>query len=147
MVSKKGWLRVVEAFLSALLIIVILVLVSVNQQNSKQSGDSAQFYNLEVSAIRGIELNSTLRSEVIAVPDASLPINSETDPATLSEIISAINSKIPSSLSCEVQICKPDSICDYWKDTAVSIYSQQVLVTANLTNYDPKKLKIFCWKT
>lgn len=145
MVNKKGWIRVIEAFLSAMLIIVILVLVAMNQQKNQPEYNSEGFYNYEASAIRYIELNNTLRGEIIAIPSSNLPLNPDSSGYTFPPAITnAINSKIPGSFICEAQICKPEGPCDYWKNTNNNLYSQQVLITSNITNYNPRKLKIFC---
>lgn len=144
-VSKKAWIRVVEAFLSAMLVIVVIVLVVNQQQSSQANENTPQIYGAENLAIRAVELNNTLRGEVIGIPAADLPLNSEnsTFPA---ELNNTINNEIPSSLACESQVCNATGVCDYWKSSNSAVYVQDVLITATPTDYSPRKLKLFCWE-
>jgi len=140
--NKKGWIRIVEAFLAAIFILVIAI-VMINQQSLKQPDSSSIIYNSEISIIRNIEMNNTLRGEILNVIDLDLPLNSDniTFP---SEVKVKISSLTPSFLSCGAQICNTNDSCNYWKNTKNELYSQDVLITANLTNYNPRKLKLFC---
>lgn len=146
--NKKAWIRVVEAFLSALLIIAV-VLVVINQQTTQanESQKSLSMYNQEVLILRYIELNNTLRGEVTSssISDTSLPLKSGDSqfPTLLNK---TINSRTPSSLICQSQICKFNGPCDYSGNVEEGIYSQQVLITTDITVYHPRKLKIFCWE-
>lgn len=140
-IKRKAWIRVVEAFLSAMLIIVVVVLVVNQQQGSQTNYKTSQIYGMENSIIRSIELNNTLRGEVIGIPASSLPLNSESS-SFPEGLINEINSE--STLTCEAQVCNSTGNCDYWKNSNSEIYAQYVLITSTLTNYSPRKLKLFC---
>ena len=136
-------MRIVEAFLAGTFIIVILVLV-VSNQNSQTDNISSQIYNSEISIIRYIELNNSLRGNIISVSPLNLPLNSDNSsfPSRLND---SVNSRTPAYLTCESQICRASSTCDYWKGINKDVYAKEVIITANLTDYNPRKFKLFCF--
>lgn len=144
MVNKKAWMRTVEAFLAATFIIIVLVLV-VNNQSSQNKEVSSQIYNSELSILRYIELNSSLRGEIIssAISSSELPLNSDSTgfPSLLN---SAIQSKTPGDLICKSQICEINSACNYWGSADSSIYARQIFVTSTNKEYNPRELRLFC---
>ncbi len=146
MKNKKGWIRVVEAFLAAMVILVVLILVINQQSSGQQNSSSAVAFNAEISILQNIELNATLREDIISISDSGLPVNSEDAafPTSVKNAISSLTSKSYSYLSCSAQICATDSECGYWKNVKSEIYSQSVLITSTLTSYNPRKLSLFC---
>lgn len=140
--KKKGWIRIIEAFFAILLVIIILILV-VNKQDTQKKDNSPIIYNSEIFIIRSVQLNNTIRKDILNVNDATLPINSDNE-SFLQNVKQEIILKTPGYLTCDVQICKVDSICNYWKNINKEIYAQSTLITATLKDYNPKKLKLFC---
>ncbi len=146
MKNKKGWMRVIEAFFAAMIILVVLILV-INQQGTKQqSSSSTVIYNAEISMLRNVELNDSLRGEIIGVGDSLLPLNSDNQsfPAELKNEIDSLVSEYYPFLSCGEQICDTVGECSYWKKSSGELYSQSVLITANVTDYNPRKFSLFC---
>jgi len=146
MKNEKGWIRVIEAFLAAMIILTVLILV-INQQGAKQqSSSSAIVYNAEISILRNLEMNSSIRSEILNIRDSELPINTDNEsfPAGVKNAIDASVSEFYPFLSCDAQVCDPGSGCNYWKKASGELYSQDVLITANLTDYNPRKLELSC---
>lgn len=142
--DRKGWIRIVEAFLSVLLVTIVLVLV-VNQQNTNQADSSPRIYNYEIYTLRLIELNDTLRSEIINVGDSVLPSTSNNSTTFPSDVINQINAVIPGALSCGAEICSTSSPCSFWQIINKDVYAQRIFITSNLTTYNPRQLKLFCW--
>lgn len=142
--NKRGWIRIVEAFLSVLLITIVLVLV-VNQQNTSQQDSSPKIYNYEIYILRLIELNDTLRSEIINVSNSAMPSTSDNSTTFPSDVITQINAAAPSSLTCGAEICSTNSTCGFWLIMNNDIYAQRIFITSNLTTYNPRQLKLFCW--
>ncbi len=148
MKNKKGWIRVIEAFLAAMIILVVLIL-AINQQSAKQqSSSSVIVYNAEVSILQNIEMNNSLRGEIIGIGDSALPLNSDNQsfPPDLKNAIDSLVSEYYPFLSCGAQICgiETDSECNYWKKSSGELYSQNSLITANITDYNPRKISLFC---
>ena len=142
--NKRGWIRIVEAFLSVLLITVVLVLVVNNQQTSQQDS-SPKVYNYEIYILRLIELNDTLRSEIINVSNSVMPATSDNSTTFPSDVINQINLAAPGALTCSAEICSTNSTCGFWLIMNKDIYAQRIFITSNLTTYNPRQLKLFCW--
>jgi hypothetical protein len=144
MKNKKGWIRIVEAFLAVLLIAAVLFLV-VNQQNVQSNDPSLKVYNYEIYMIRGIELNDTLRAEIVGMSSSILPSTSDNQTTFPSDVINYITTAEQSSLSCAAEICLTNSTCGFWQDLGKDVYAQRVFITSTPLAYNPRQLKLFCW--
>jgi hypothetical protein len=142
--NKKGWLRIVECFVTIILVVaVVLAVVSRLQKN--ETGLEEQIYDREQILLRGLELNDTIREEVLGLSVGEDGISS--DQAGFPEDIRArINSETPNYLECKVKICNLDK-CILESYPAKSSYAKTVLITVMTTSasFNPRQLKIFCW--
>ena len=143
MKNKKGWIRIVEAFLAVLLVAAVLVLI-VNQNTAQQNDPSSRVYGYGIYALRSIELNDTLRSEIVGVSDSSLPLTSNQTNFP-SDINNSINNATLSALSCTSEICLTNSTCSFWMNVGKDVYAQRIFIASNLSVYNPRQLKLFCW--
>jgi len=143
MKDKHGWIRMVEAFLSILLIAIVLNII-INNQNIKTNDIPTGVYNYEIYMIKSVELNDTLRNNIISMSDSDLPSNWEnsTFPGNVKDKIQNLTL---GSLFCEAQICWTNSSCDFWQEIKSNIYTQRVFISSSYQNYNPKQLKLFCW--
>jgi len=138
--NKKGWIRIVEAFISVLLIAGVLLVV-IDKGYVGKSDISQKVYKLELSILRSAQLDETLRSQILS---ATPPVSWDDDlfPLNLKD---RIDNRIPSYLICQAKICAIDDICALDNYFQKDIYAQAVVIAANLSEYDPKQLKLFCW--
>jgi hypothetical protein len=143
--GKRGWIRIVEASI-AILFITGVILVVINS-NELESGDevSLKILEEEISMLREIQLNNSLREEVLSV--SSFPVESG-EAGFPQEVEDKINSSIPNYLECALKICSIDSECILTTEISKSIYAESVLITTipESSSYSPRKLKIFCWR-
>lgn len=141
--NRRGWIRVVEAFLSVLLIAMVLVII-MNNQNIKAEDVSSGVYNYEIYIMRNIELNNSLRNDIMGVNESNLPSNwgNSSFPASVKNKIQNLTL---SSLFCEAQICQTNSSCDFWQEIKNNIYTQRVFISSSNQIYNPRQLKLFCW--
>ena len=107
MKNKRGWLKVAEAFVAVLIVASVILLVL--SKSEAQNVDISQRVNdVEVSMLREVQLDSTLRAEVVAttgeVEWTSFP---SVAPGTKAEV----ESKTPIYLDCSAKICNPSSSC------------------------------------
>ncbi len=144
MKNKRGWIRIVEAFLSILLVAAVLVIV-VNQQNIQQNDSSPKIYNYEIYILRTIELNDTLRSEIIGISNSLLPSTSDNYTTFPADVKNQIATIAPSALLCAAEICYTNSTCNFWQSISKDVYAQRIFITSTLQTYSPKQLKLFCW--
>ena len=133
--NKRGWIRIVEAFIAVLLIAGVLLLV-INRGYIGKTDISERVYQVQLAVLREIELDSGLREEILSSPlGEEVPIN----------IQEKIDKRMPDYLTCKAKICDLDAVCalDGYIDS--DIYAQAVAIAAQGDTYDPRQLKLFCW--
>jgi len=136
--NKSGWMRIVEAFIMILLITGVFLIIT-DRESPKDF--SEEIYEMEQGILRGIQLNNSLRDSILNV--VNLPIELEAFPGNLKE---EIISKTPSYLECKSKICTLNDDCLLSNSVAQNIYTQEIIITATLEKYNPRKLKLFCWR-
>src|SRR3989344_4009822 len=105
--NKRGWIRIVEAFV-ALLLIMGTVLIVINKGYIGKSDISSRVYDAQLSILREIELNDALREEIVTLTSvltewADFP----------NGVKNKIITRTPNFLTCEAKICELDQICSY----------------------------------
>ncbi|MDO8528719.1 MAG: hypothetical protein Q7S06_02405 [Nanoarchaeota archaeon] len=145
--NRRGWLKIVEAFI-AILLVASVALIVINR-NAANKDISARVYEAEISILREIQLNTTMRTLILTtqIPPSTTGVESE-----MVNFPVMINSKIaertPNYLECKGKICASSNSCflDNTGDKK-EIFAQSVIitVTSGSTGYEPKQLKIFCW--
>jgi hypothetical protein len=142
--ENKGWIKIVEAVIAILLITGVL-LILLNRGYIGNDNISERVYSAQLSILREIENNQTLRDEIIGIPNELLPVEWELIPES---IRNKIIERSPDYLECEAKICFLQNICElseYKEGQVGDIYSQSVGITANFQSYSPRQLKLFCW--
>ena len=93
-------------------------------------------------------MNKTLRGRVLEVDVATLPISWEDDDFH-QDVKTKITQEIPSYLDCLAKICEITDVCtleeELEEEMIGNIYAQSVGIFADLTQYSPRQLKLFCW--
>jgi len=140
--NKKAWVKIVEAFFAILLIATALMTI-IQTEKIKKTEDSSNIYNEESAILSDIELNQTLRNEILGVESLSVNLNDSSFP---DKVKTKIQEKIPSYLQCKARICWINESCDlYFNEAGKSIYAKSVIISSNLTKYSPRQIKLFCW--
>jgi hypothetical protein len=139
--NKKGWIKIVEAFVAILLIVGVLLIV-IDRGDVGKKDISSQIYDIEVAILREIQLNDALRNEILSVTP---PI--ELTEENVAQTWNKINNRIPSYLDCKAKICEMEQICELEEYPEKNIYVQTVLITTTLDIEEIKyrQLKLFCW--
>lgn len=144
--NKKAWIRLVEAFIAILLIAGILLLI-INQKYIGERNISAQIYQEEVSILRKVQLNTSLRGIIRGLGDEVLPVFWESEDFP-SDVKTKITEETPPHLTCFAKICEIADTCaleeEIEEEISGEIYVQSVGIFADLTDYAPRQLKIFC---
>ena len=138
--KKTGWIKIVEAFVMVLLITGILLIV-LNKGYLLKNDNSQRIYEDEQGILREIQLNDSLREEILNI--GTLPV--EWNNLSVN-VKNKIISETRSYLNCEAKICEINKICILNINSSENIYAQSAIITATLNNYNPRKLKLFCWK-
>lgn len=141
--NKKGWIRIVEAFIAILLIAGVL-LTLINRGYIAGKNPAEKIYSFQLYTLREIELNDDLRDIILNIPNEDLSLESDNINFP-SEVNNSISSRTPNYLECKSKICPAEEICSLKKYVEKNVYAQAVIISANLTLYDPRQIKIFCW--
>ena len=130
--NKKGWIRIFEAVLAVLLIASVLVMFYV--RSFETSKNSERVYNLEKAILEDIVLDNHYRQMIL-----------ENNLVEVDNYIKIRVVKLLPGFNYSISICNPEDICPspYYDR---EIYSSERIVSANLEQYSPKKLKIFIWR-
>jgi hypothetical protein len=142
MKNKSGWIQIVEAFVAVLLVAGV-VLILVNKNSFTKTDISNTVYETELSILREIQTNNTLRAEIINAPEP-LPIEWE-DTTFPAGVRNKIIVRTPSSLDCIGRICKMNETCTLETNNGKDIYSQAVVISSTLQEVDYRQLNLFCW--
>lgn len=145
--NKRGWLKVIESFIAILLVITI-VLVVISNKNIRRDDASLAFYNTEKSILKEIQLNSTLRSEIVNTPEGTEVGEIDFPEQTRLKI----EARTPSQINCTAKICSPSDICLLTDDKITElgikekdVYAESVMITSTVDTFSPRVLKLFCW--
>jgi hypothetical protein len=134
MKNKKGWLKILEAFIAVMLVLgVLLVLIS---KSNTPLNDSSEILNLQKNILNSVEKDPALVSQVL--------VNNT------SGVSSYVNKTKPGWLNYSVQICDSFAACplNVSSDIIINheIYASNILIISNSTFYDERQLKLFFWR-
>jgi len=130
--NKKGWLRIIEAFI-AILIITGGVLVVL----SKKSIDN--------NSLDRVYEKQKYLLDIIIKDDTSREYILQEDTGNLNSII---QNMIPNNWNFTISICEISDICNNPDPPAPKdkeVYATEIIVTSTLNEYNPKKLRFFVW--
>ncbi|MEA3414258.1 MAG: hypothetical protein U9Q99_01905 [Nanoarchaeota archaeon] len=137
--NKRGWIKIVEAFLAILLLITI-VLLAVNTKYLNINKEET-FYNLENKIFQRIQINKTLRNNILS---SEIPINSS-NPSFSNLLINELEYSTPLGINCNMAICPTNFSCDTEEGINKSIYVKEILIVGNSTVYSPRIVKLACY--
>lgn len=140
--QKKGWMKIVEAFVVILLLIGVILIV-LSDDSSESDTISEKIYSAETIILREVQLNNTLRAEILEL--TSVPIESENSSFPIL-IETTMENRVPNYLECSAKICDLNDSCYLSEYPEEDTYAQSVAITSNLQMYNPRQLKIFCWR-
>ena len=133
--NKKGWIKIVEAFIAVLLVAGVLLVV-INRGYVGRTDISEQVYQAELAVLREIELDSKLRKQILEADiDGEVPAN----------VVNKINERMPDYLTCESKICELKVICEMDRYIDKDVYAQSVAIATEGDNPNFRQLKLFCW--
>lgn len=141
--NNHGWMKIVEATVAILLVVGVLLVV-INQGYLEKKDVSSQIYDIEVTVLREIQLDDSLREDILS---AESPV--EWDDTNFPETIKEkINLRVPSYLECKAKICQTEVTCDLEEPPKKEIYSEKAVISTILETPEEqqlKQLKLFCW--
>lgn len=152
MKNKRGWIRIVEAFVAILLITGVLLFV-INRGYMGKKDITSEVYDIQINILRNIELNTELRQEILEAvynqqnpENPNLPITWDIDfPQKTKDKINTYFLDYD-YLECKAKLCELDKICTLENlPEEKDVYAQSVVISSTLEKYSPSQLKLFCW--
>jgi hypothetical protein len=142
MVNKRGWIRIIEVSIAILLIFSVLVIVNQTSKNAKNE------FNDEIRSILSeIAENTSLRDKVIGVYD----INKNKTTAPNLEVMTSLENVVLNAINenyvgYAIEICRPNDLCGLASYPNVDeVYSEERIISSDLSKYNPRKIKIYLW--
>lgn len=142
--NKRGWLRIVEASIAILIILAAILIIYGNVKSDVT--ENTDISEMIRPILKEIAQNSSMR-ELIFTYDliADSPANTMVN----EQLSSFLSNKIKNpALGARAEICALDSPCPLKDQISkdVAIYTDDYLITSNLTLFAPRRLKIFIWE-
>lgn len=143
--NRRGWIEIVEAFI-AILLIASVILIVINKQTAN-ADISEKIYDAQISILREIQTNDSLRADIASVGEGLLPLSwgAEGFPAS---IVNKIIERTPTYLECAATICVINTPCVLGAVSGSenkNIYSQSVVISSTIGGLVYRQLNIFCW--
>ena len=134
--NKRGWIRIVEAFIAILLIAGILV---VSLDSGRVIGEETRkIYAMEQSMLKEIQLDQSSREDIF-----TMEINSIAG----GNLENKLNQRKLNYIECEGKVCTlDDDFCEVSEVHDNDVYVQEISIFTDLKNYEPRKLRLFCWE-
>ena len=129
--NKKGWLRIVEAFIAIMLITGALLILYT--RTIERPSLSEEIYNFQKTVLDEVAFDPDKREAVLA------------EPPEVTVIENFVSDRIPPGFDYSVRVCEINEICGL-KEYQEEVYSSERIISATLNTYNPKKLKIFMWR-
>jgi len=126
--NKKGWIRIVEAFIAVILILIVLLSIRSMQ---KTSGNNDNLEKVIDAILDEIANNNNLRQNVLS--------------GNLNSLNEFVADRIPNILEFKIQICGIEDICNL-PEYKPEVYARERIISSTLSEYNPKKIKIFVWE-
>jgi hypothetical protein len=143
--NKRGWMRILEATIAVLLVTGVLLFVY-SEHNLSPPGIDNYVSNLQKKILKDISLNWTRRNFVLN--DSILNVDS----FEFQQINSFVNQSIAQPpFNYSLKICNLGSPCnmnsDVFQNTlSYEIHSEEIVISANITKYNPRKVRLFVWE-
>ena len=127
----------------AILLIGGVIILAINSNAGDSDDISSEVYENELSILRAVQLNESLRASILGLNDNNLPLDSNNS-LFPQNVKTKIEEKIPAYLMCSSRICKINQECIPDYSSSSNIYTSQVTIFANLQINNPRKLAISC---
>lgn len=131
--NKRAWLRIFEAFLAIIIIAITAFFIYGYLRPDDLGGE--EIYRLETTILSEVAENFNFRGIIVGY-------DADTD---LTPIEVFVARRVPSEWGFEIKVCEVNLVCGMG-EYKEEVYATERIVSSNLTDYSPKKLKIFIWE-
>ncbi len=143
MKNKRGFVKIVEAFVAVMLVAGVLLFV-VSRNSSVLSNKQSKIDDVEKSVLEEIAQREDYRDIILSVDDQSELTSSSA--GKFGEIWTTVRTRVPESLDFRIKVCQLEQICPLDNYPQKNVYTRAVAITTNITTYHPKQFKIWIWE-
>lgn len=137
--TKRGWIRILEATIAVMIVSGVLIVVY-SGHIDRSTGLDDYIYSLQRQTLRDISSRSDLRSYALT--------------GNTSLLEDYVDGKIPKTFNYSLKVCNftsPPAPCklnatEFIATRNNNIYAEEIIISADLGTYDPKKIKLFVWE-
>lgn len=126
--GKRGWIRIVEAFIAVTLIMVVMLSIY-SSKPAKNNGE--EIGKIMDATLDEIANNNQLRQDVL---------DNRTE-----NINFFVSERIPKIMNYEIRICEVEDICNL-PAYIPEVYAKERIISSTLKEYNVTKLKLFVWE-
>jgi hypothetical protein len=155
MVNKKGWLRIIEATITVLLIISIMFYVS---QRNKPIFQEESLSEKNRDILKEIYQNEYFRTGILKDNGGNSQLKNQINDFIKSRIPSSVEH--PGQINCQsdacsvvflFRICSLTDGCEITpelNEISGEIYSSEAIISTEISesDFNPKKIKLYLWK-
>ncbi len=127
--DKRAWLKILEVFIAITLVFSVAIIVY--SRTTKETETGTEIKRIERVILQEISRNDEMRTAVLENDNTS--------------VRNYVRSRMHPSLDSDVTICKLDEICNIYVK-GKDVYVDETVISANLTLYEPKRLRLFVWR-
>lgn len=151
MVNKRGWLRIVEASISVMVILGMLFFLTQTTRVHSTNDISEELRQV----LNEVAENSSLRDNIYSYQTGTLTLEQEaSNDLVISKLKNFIGLRINQPyLNYTIKICSANEVCGletYPENTDGDIYAVERIISSTLRtspeDFSPKKIKLFVWK-
>ncbi len=135
MVNKRGWIRIMEVVLAVTIFSTVLLVIY--SQQVEHFDDSVLIKNIQKKILSEISVSDSLRKIIL--------LGNE------SELKEYFSREVPYGYNLEFRICpmeeyaQPCKLYDYSEIYDKQVYVESIIISGNLTNYNPRLVNVFMW--
>jgi len=127
--NKRGWIRIFEAVIAIVILMGFAAFIIGKQVEKPDFSGSVH----------------ALLSTVLEEASGNLAVRQAVFEKNYTHISNFISSRLPSGLNFTINICNSTGQCPAKVRQGVEIYADDILISTNLTSYEPAKLALFAW--
>ena len=129
--DKRGVMRIIEAFIAIMLIMTVMLVVITRERSGTNT--ASEIETIQRGALSLISGDDTLRSQILS--------------GVLTGTSDKIKYLVPMGYNYSIRLCNITDVCGLNFTVQGEVYSEETLITANLTYKAPQpiKVKIFYW--
>jgi hypothetical protein len=129
--DKRGLVRIIESFVAVMIVFTALLIILARQPAFSPTPEE-EIGKVQQHILDQVSQDPNLRNEVLA--------------GNAGSVENILKNLIPSGFVHAVKICNLEQICNLDTLPPQDVYVEESIISANLTIYEPKVLKLFIWK-